>query len=77
MGDTKMWHYEYPLHEDVKRTNIVQVPLEESYQHPQVCTCIYFICIIVMGEIAGGRNLLLKSWIERDLSAFRGKTHWK
>jgi hypothetical protein len=34
------------------------VPLEKSYQHPQVCTCIYIICIIVMREIGGGRKLL-------------------
>jgi hypothetical protein len=33
------------------------VPLEKSYQHPQVCTCIYIICIIVMRVIVGGRNL--------------------
>jgi hypothetical protein len=47
----------------------------KSYQHPQVCTCIYIICIIVMRVIAGRRNLLLKSWIQRYLSAFRGTTH--
>jgi hypothetical protein len=38
---------------------------------------IYIICIIFMRVIAGGRNLLLKSWIQRDLSAFKGTTHWK
>jgi hypothetical protein len=53
----------YLLHEDVKRTKIIQVPLEKSYQHPQVCTCIYIMFIIGMREIAGGRNILLKSWI--------------
>ena len=31
--------------------------------------------IIVMREIAGGRNFLLKSWILKDLSAFTGTTH--
>jgi hypothetical protein len=67
----------YLLHEDVKRTNINQEPLEKSYQHPHVCTCIYIMCIICMREIAGGRNLLLNSWIQRDLSAFRGTTHSK
>jgi hypothetical protein len=34
------------------------VSLEKSYHHPQVCTCINIICIIVMREIVGGRNLL-------------------
>jgi hypothetical protein len=53
----------YLLHEYVKRTKIIQEPLEKSYQHPQVCTCIYIICIIVLRKIAGGRSLLLKSWI--------------
>jgi hypothetical protein len=67
----------YLLHEDVRGQEINHVPLEKSYQHPQVCTCIYIICIIVMRVIAGRRNLLLKSWIQRDLSAFRGTTHWK
>jgi hypothetical protein len=33
------------------------VPLEKSYQHPKVCTCIFIICIIVMRIIVGGRNL--------------------
>jgi hypothetical protein len=65
----------YLLHEDIKRKNISQEPLAKSYQHPQVCTCIYIICIIFMREIAGRRNLFLKSWIQRDLSAFRGSTH--
>jgi hypothetical protein len=37
-----------------------QVPLEKSYQHPQVCICICIICIIIMRKIAGGRNLLAK-----------------
>jgi hypothetical protein len=74
-GDTMT--IDYPLHEDVKRTKINQVPLEKSYQHPQVCTCIYIICIIVMREIAGGRNLLLKSRIQRDLDVFRGTTDSK
>jgi hypothetical protein len=36
------------------------VPLEKSYQHPQVCTCIYIICIIVTRVIAGGRNLFVE-----------------
>ena len=67
----------YLLHEDVKRTKINQEPLEKSYKHPHVCTCIYILCIIVMREIEGGRNLLLKSWIQRDLSAFRETTHSK
>jgi hypothetical protein len=33
------------------------VPLEKSYQHPQVCNCIFIICIIFMRIITGGRNL--------------------
>jgi hypothetical protein len=67
----------YLLHEDVKRKKINQEPLEKSYQHPHVHTCIYIICIIVMREIIGGRNLLLNSWIQRDLSAFKRTTHSK
>jgi hypothetical protein len=53
----------YLLHEDVKRKKIIQEPLEKSYQHPQVCTCIYIICIIVIRKIERGRNIFLKSWI--------------
>jgi hypothetical protein len=37
-----------------------QVPLEKSYQHPQVCICICIICIIIMRKNVGGRNLLAK-----------------
>jgi hypothetical protein len=47
----------YLLHEYVKRTKINHDPLEKSYRHPHVCTCIYIICIIVMREIVRGRNL--------------------
>jgi hypothetical protein len=36
------------------------VPLEKSYQHPQVCTCIFIICIIVMMIITGGRGLFVE-----------------
>jgi hypothetical protein len=50
----------YLLHEYVKRKKIRQEPLEKSYQHPQVCTCIYIMRIIVMGEIAGGRNIFVE-----------------
>jgi hypothetical protein len=57
----KIFIVTYHLYEDVKRTKISQESLEKSYQHPQVCTCIYIMGIICMREIAGGRNLLLKS----------------
>jgi hypothetical protein len=36
------------------------VPLEKSYQHTQVCTCIFIICIIVMRIITGGKNLFVE-----------------
>jgi hypothetical protein len=53
LGDTKRCHYDIPPSRRCQRTKINHVPLEKSYQHPQICTCIYIICIIIMRVIAG------------------------
>jgi hypothetical protein len=47
-----------------------------SYQHSQICTCIYYLYDCHEGTCRR-KEPLLQSWIQRDLGAFRGTTHWK
>jgi hypothetical protein len=73
----------YLLHEDVRGQKSAMCHWRNHistlrYALVYIYIYIYIVfVIIVMREIAGGRNLSLKSWILKDLSAFRGTTHWK